>query len=292
MDLENQEKPLVKDNVSAQVINGQQIAKSIRNHIRLQVKKLDFKPGLAVIQIGTDSASTVYVNHKKKDCERVGFHSKVTRLPSNTSQEEVIDLVKQLNRSNRIHGILVQMPMPSHINEQMVIDSILPQKDADGLGTVNLGNLLIGREHILPCTPGGILRLIEKTKVKLVGKRVVCVGRSRLVGKPIGLLLLNRHATVTFCHSRTTNLGLETKEADILIVAVGKPKFITEEMVKPEAIVIDVGINRAGDSLIGDIDFKAVSKVASFITPVPGGVGPMTRAILLENTLKLATTQS
>lgn len=292
MDLENQEKPLVKDNVSAQVINGQQIAKSIRNHIRLQVKKLDFKPGLAVIQIGTDSASTVYVNHKKKDCERVGFHSKVTRLPSNTSQEEVIDLVKQLNRSNSIHGILVQMPMPSHINEQMVIDSILPQKDADGLGTVNLGNLLIGREHILPCTPGGILRLIEKTKVKLVGKRVVCVGRSRLVGKPIGLLLLNRHATVTFCHSRTTNLGLETKEADILVVAVGKPKFITEEMVKPEAIVIDVGINRAGDSLIGDIDFKAVSKVASFITPVPGGVGPMTRAILLENTLKLATTQS
>tara|TARA_B100000745_G_scaffold286537_1_gene222540 strand:+ start:1695 stop:2573 length:879 start_codon:yes stop_codon:yes gene_type:complete len=292
LDLENQEKPLVKDNVSAQVINGQQIAKSIRNHIRLQVKKLDFKPGLAVIQIGTDSASTVYVNHKKKDCERVGFHSKVTRLPSNTSQEEVIDLVKQLNRSNSIHGILVQMPMPSHINEQMVIDSILPQKDADGLGTVNLGNLLIGREHILPCTPGGILRLIEKTKVKLVGKRVVCVGRSRLVGKPIGLLLLNRHATVTFCHSRTTNLGLETKEADILVVAVGKPKFITEEMVKPEAIVIDVGINRAGDSLIGDIDFKAVSKVASFITPVPGGVGPMTRAILLENTLKLATTQS
>ena len=292
MDLENQEKPLVKDNVSAQVINGQQIAKSIRNHIRLQVKKLDFKPGLAVIQIGTDSASTVYVNHKKKDCERVGFHSKVTRLPSNTSQEEVIDLVKQLNRSNSIHGILVQMPMPSHINEQMVIDSILPQKDADGLGTVNLGNLLIGREHILPCTPGGILRLIEKTKVKLVGKRVVCVGRSRLVGKPIGLLLLNRHATVTFCHSRTTNLGLETKEADILVVAVGKPKFITEEMVKPEAIVIDVGINRAGDSLIGDIDFKAVSKVASFITPVPGGVGPMTRACLLENTLKLATTQS
>ena len=292
MYLENQEKPLVKDNVSAQVINGQQIAKSIRNHIRLQVKKLDFKPGLAVIQIGTDSASTVYVNHKKKDCERVGFHSKVTRLPSNTSQEEVIDLVKQLNRSNSIHGILVQMPMPSHVNEQMVIDSILPQKDADGLGTVNLGNLLIGREHILPCTPGGILRLIEKTKVKLVGKRVVCVGRSRLVGKPIGLLLLNRHATVTFCHSRTTNLGLETKEADILVVAVGKPKFITEEMVKPEAIVIDVGINRAGDSLIGDIDFKAVSKVASFITPVPGGVGPMTRAILLENTLKLATTQS
>ena len=287
MDLENQEKPLVKDN-----INGQQIAKSIRNHIRLQVKKLDFKPGLAVIQIGTDSASTVYVNHKKKDCERVGFHSKVTRLPSNTSQEEVIDLVKQLNRSNSIHGILVQMPMPSHVNEQMVIDSILPQKDADGLGTVNLGNLLIGREHILPCTPGGILRLIEKTKVKLVGKRGVCVGRSRLVGKPIGLLLLNRHATVTFCHSRTTNLGLETKEADILVVAVGKPKFITEEMVKPEAIVIDVGINRAGDSLIGDIDFKAVSKVASFITPVPGGVGPMTRAILLENTLKLATTQS
>ena len=282
----------MKDNVSAQVINGQQIAKSIRNHIRLQVKKLDFKPGLAVIQIGTDPASTVYVNHKKKDCERVGFHSKVTQLPSNTSQEEVIDLVKQLNRSNSIHGILVQMPMPNHVNEQMVIDSILPQKDADGLGTVNLGNLLIGREHILPCTPGGILRLIEKTKVKLVGKRVVCVGRSRLVGKPIGLLLLNRHATVTFCHSRTTNLGLETKEADILIVAVGKPKFITEEMVKPEAIVIDVGINRAGDSLIGDIDFKAVSKVASFITPVPGGVGPMTRAILLENTLKLATTQS
>ncbi len=292
MDLENQEKPLVKDNVSAQVINGQQIAKSIRNHIRLQVKKLDFKPGLAVIQIGTDPASTVYVNHKKKDCERVGFHSEVTRLPSNTSQEEVIDLVKQLNRSNSIHGILVQMPMPSHVNEQMVIDSILPQKDADGLGTVNLGNLLIGREHILPCTPGGILRLIEKTKVKLVGKRVVCVGRSRLVGKPIGLLLLNRHATVTVCHSRTTNLGLETKEADILVVAVGKPKFITEEMVKPEAIVIDVGINRTGDSLIGDIDFKAVSKVASVITPVPGGVGPMTRAILLENTLKLATTQS
>ena len=181
--------------------------------------------------------------------------------------------------------------MPNHIDEQIVIDSILPQKDADGLGTVNLGNLLIGQERVLPCTPGGILRLIEETKIELAGKRVVCVGRSRLVGKPIGLLMLNRHATVTFCHSRTMDLGLETKEADILVVAIGKPKFITPKMVKSGAIVIDVGINRIGNSLIGDIDFKTVSKVAGFITPVPGGVGPMTRAILLENTLKLATTQ-
>ena len=281
----------MKDNVSAQLINGQQIAKSIRNHIRVQVKRLDFKPGLAVIQIGTDSASTVYVNHKQKDCERAGFHSEVIRLPSNTLQEKVIDLIQQLNLSKHIHGILVQMPMPSHIDEQIVIDSILPQKDADGLGTVNLGNLLIGQERILPCTPGGILRLIEETKIELVGKRVVCVGRSRLVGKPIGLLMLNRHATVTFCHSRTMDLGLETKEADILVVAIGKPKFITPKMVKSGAIVIDVGINRIGNSLIGDIDFKTVSEVAGFITPVPGGVGPMTRAILLENTLKLATTQ-
>jgi len=212
-------------------------------------------------------------------------------LPSNTLQEQVIDLIQQLNLSKHIHGILVQMPMPSHIDEQIVIDSILPQKDADGLGTVNLGNLLIGQERVLPCTPGGILRLIEETKIELVGKRVVCVGRSRLVGKPIGLLMLNRHATVTFCHSRTMNLGLETKEADILVVAIGKPKFITPKMVKSGAIVIDVGINRIGNSLIGDIDFKTVSEVAGFITPVPGGVGPMTRAILLENTLKLATTQ-
>ena len=276
----------------AQIIDGKQIARSIRNHIRSQVKKLDFKPGLAVIQIGTDPASTVYVNHKQKDCERVGFHSEVARLPSKTSQKHVVDIVKQLNQSSRIHGILVQMPMPNHVNEQMVIDSISPKKDADGLGAVNLGNLLIGQERVLPCTPGGILRLIEKAEVKLAGKRVVCVGRSRLVGKPIGLLLLNRHATVTFCHSRTKNISLETKKADILIAAVGKPKLITEEMVKPEAIVIDVGINRVANTLIGDVDFEAVSKVASFITPVPGGVGPMTRAILLENTLKLATTLS
>lgn len=280
----------MKDNMSSQIIDGKQIAKSIRNHIRCQVKKLDFRPGLAVIQIGTDPASTIYVNHKQKDCEHVGFHSEVIRLPSNTSQKQVIDLVKQLNQSSQIHGILVQMPMPNHIEEQIVIDSILPQKDADGLGTINLGNLLIGQERVLPCTPGGILRLIEKTEVETEGKRVVCVGRSRLVGKPIGLLLLNRNATVTFCHSRTANLGSETRKADILVVAVGEPKFITEKMVKPEAIVIDVGINRVDNALIGDIDFETVSKVAGFITPVPGGVGPMTRAILLENTLKLATT--
>lgn len=275
--------------MTAKIIDGNRLAKKIRSQIRKRVKKMDFQPGLAVMQIGEDPASTIYVDHKRKDCDRVGFYSEVHRLPRETSQRQIIDLIDKLNRSEKIHGILVQMPVPDQIDGQIVIDSISPKKDVDGLGVVNLGNLLIDREQITPCTPTGIIRLLESEGIEFEGKNVVCVGRSILVGKPIGALLLNRHATVTFCHSRTRDLSKVTKSADILIVAIGRPKFITAEMIKSGAIVIDVGINRIDGKLIGDVDHKAVSEIAGFITPVPGGVGPMTRAMLLENTLKLAS---
>ena len=208
-------------------------------------------------------------------------------MPAESTQEEVIAQIHALNSRQEIHAILAQMPVPDAIDGQAVIDAIVPEKDVDGLGAANLGNLLINREHVPPCTPAGVIRLIESTGEAIEGKRAVCVGRSSLVGKPAGLMLLNRNATVTYCHSRTRDLPAETRNADILIVAIGKPEMITADMVKKGAIVIDVGINRLADGLIGDVDYEGVKEVAGFITPVPGGVGPMTRAILLENTLKL-----
>ena len=275
----------------AEIIDGNRLAKTIRSETRRRVKKLKFKPGIAVVQVGGDPASTIYVDYKQKDCERVHFHSEVYRMSGGATQEEVIDQIQTLNGREEIHAILAQMPVPNQIDGQAVIDAIAPEKDTDGLGAANLGNLMINRECVLPCTPAGIVRLIESTGEEIEGKHAVCVGRSSLVGKPIGLILLNRNATVTYCHSRTRDLAEQARSADILIAAVGKPEMIKAEMVKEGAIVIDVGINRLAGRLVGDVDYEKVKEAAGFITPVPGGVGPMTRAILLENTLKLALAQ-
>ena len=274
--------------LSAEILNGTRLAQRIRSQIRKKLKKLNLTPGLAVIQVGDDPASTIYIKHKQRDCDKVNFHSEVHKLPAHTTQQELIKIIDDLSNRSNIHGILVQMPLPEQIDEQTVIDSIPPEKDADGLNPLNLGNLFINREGVTPCTPTGIIRLIELTGLPIEGKQAVCVGRSHLVGKPIGIMLLNRNATVTYCHSRTINLLEITKQADILIAAVGNPEFITVDMVKPDAIVIDVGINSIGDRLVGDVKFDEVKQIAGYITPVPGGVGPLTRAMLLENTLKLA----
>ena len=272
----------------AEIIDGNRIAKSIRSQIRRRVKELDFTPGLAVIQVGDDAASTIYVANKEKDCGRVKFHSEVHKMPANATQADVINQVQLLNESEDVHGIIVQMPLPNGVDEGAVIDAISPEKDADGLSPVNLGNLLINRERVTPCTPTGVIRLIESTGVDIEGKRAVCLGRSSLVGKPVGLMLLNRNATVTYCHTRTANLAEETRNAEILVVAAGKPGLVSAPMVSEGTIVIDVGISRVNGRAAGDLDYEAVSEVAGYITPVPGGVGPMTRAMLLENTLKLA----
>ncbi len=274
--------------MSAELLNGTRLAKHIRSQIRRKLKKLTFTPGLAVVQVGDDPASTLYIKHKQRDCEKVHFHSEVHRLPADVGQKALIQHVETLNNRSDIHGMLVQMPLPEDINKETVIDNIHPDKDADGLHPINLGNLLIHREDVTPCTPTGIIRLIELTGEEIEGKHAVCVGRSPLVGKPVGLMLLNRNATVTYCHSRTSDLAKQTLKADILIVAMGKPEFITADMVKQGATVIDVGINHIDGRMVGDVKFEEVKEVAGFITPVPGGVGPMTRAMLLENTLKLA----
>ncbi len=274
--------------MSAEILNGTRLAQHIRSKIRKQVKKLTFTPGLAVIQVGDDPASTLYIKHKQRDCEKVHFHSEVTRLPAEITQRALIDQVAELNDRQDIHGILVQMPLPDTIDEQAVIDAIVPHKDADGLTPFNLGNLFINRAAVTPCTPTGIIRLIELTGKPIEGKHAVCVGRSHLIGKPVGVMLLNRNATVTYCHSRTKNLAEVIKQADILVAAVGKPELITADMVKPGTTVIDVGINSVDGRLVGDVKFDEVKEIAGFITPVPGGVGPLTRAMLLENTLKLA----
>ena len=277
-----------KRHLSAEILNGTRLAQRIRSQIRKQLKELTFTPGLAVIQVGDDPASSIYIKYKQRDCAKVNIHSELHRLPQNISQQLLLKRVNELNTRQDIHGILVQMPLPDHIDEQNVVDAIAPDKDADGLTPHNLGNLFINRESITPCTPSGIIRIIELTGEPIEGKHAVCVGRSHLVGKPVGVMLLNRNATVTYCHSRTRDLAAVTKQADILVAAVGKPEFITADMVKKDATVIDVGINTVADRLLGDVKFDEVKDIAGYITPVPGGVGPLTRAMLLENTLKLA----
>ena len=279
------------DEIGAKIIDGKQLARSVRRDIRRRVKKLKFRPGLAVVQVGDDPASTVYVSNKEKDCQYVGFHSEVHRMPAETPQAAVIEQIHTLNSREDIHGIIAQMPVPDSIDGDAIINVITPEKDADGLTLVNLGNLLINREQTVPCTPAGIIRLIESTGVEIEGSHAVCVGRSSLVGKPVGLMLLNRNATVTYCHTRTRALASETRQANILIAAAGRPQLITADMIKPGAVVIDVGITIAENGFVGDVDYEGVKEVAGFITPVPGGVGPMTRAMLLENTLKLALVQ-
>jgi len=274
--------------MAANIIDGNAIAKGIRAEIKAKLETCESKPGLAVIQVGENPASTRYVSHKQKDCAEVGIYSEKHHLEESVSQDELIALIDKLNGQDNIHGILVQLPLPDGIDEHTVINSVSPQKDVDGFHTENLGELLSGNEHLIPCTPKGLVHLVETTGIDITGKKAVIVGRSVIVGKPAGLMLLNRHAVVTICHSRTPDLGAECREADILVAAVGKPRLITGDMVKPGAVVIDVGINIVDKKMVGDVDFESAKEVAGHITPVPGGVGPMTRAMLLGNTLTAA----
>jgi methylenetetrahydrofolate dehydrogenase (NADP+)/methenyltetrahydrofolate cyclohydrolase len=278
--------------MSGQVINGKEIVSSIREEIKSEVAELTAQgtqPGLVVIIVGEDPASQVYVNNKAKACVQVGIYSEVHRLPEQTTQAQLIELIHSLNQNNQIHGILVQSPLPKHINEEAVVDEIDPAKDVDCFHPVNVGNLMIGKEGMLPCTPAGVIQILKRTGVEIAGKHAVVVGRSNIVGKPMAMLLLREHATVTVCHSRTPNMEEITRQADILVVAVGKANLIKANHVKQGAVVIDVGMNRPADGkLTGDVDFEAVKEVAGAITPVPGTVGPMTITMLLRNTLDSA----
>ena len=253
------------------------------------MKKEGMEPGLAVIIVGDDPASRVYVNNKKKACEYIGIHSEEYALPASASEEEVLSLIRTLNEKESIHGILCQLPVPEHINEEHIIAAIDPKKDVDAFHPVNVGKIMVGNYDFLPCTPAGVMELIKESGIPVSGKECVVLGRSNIVGKPQAMLLLHANGTVTVCHSRTKNLKEVCARADILVVAIGRPKFVTADMVKEGAVVIDVGINRLPDgTLCGDVDFEAVEKKAAAITPVPGGVGPMTIAMLMQNTLRAA----
>ena len=288
--------------MSAQIISGTEIAKQIREELKQEIAELKEKhnlvPGLVTVLVGDDPASQVYVGSKVKTCEALGVYSERYDLPADTSEEELLALIDKLNKDQKIHGILVQLPLPKHINETKVLYAIDPKKDVDGFHPVNVGKLMIGEPDYLPCTPHGIWQLLLRSGVQIEGAEVVVVGRSNIVGKPIANILLQKkegaNATVTVCHTRTRDISFHTKRADILIVAAGKPKAITADMVKEGAVVIDVGVNRIGKTaegkaiLVGDVDFDAVKEKAKAITPVPGGVGPMTIIMLMLNTVRAA----
>ena len=252
------------------------------------IRDCGVRPGLAVILVGDDPASAIYVKNKKKGCEELGFLSREYRLPAETSEEELLSLIDQLNQDGEIHGILVQLPVPKHIDDKKVIARIAPAKDVDAFGYENVGRIMTGDFDFVPCTPAGIMVLLEEYGIDPAGKHAVVIGRSNIVGKPMAMLLLHKNATVTVCHSRTVNLAEICREADILVAAVGKANFVTADMVKPGAVVIDVGMNRDENGLCGDVAFAEVEPKASYITPVPGGVGPMTITMLLQNTLTSA----
>ncbi len=277
----------------AQIIDGKLVAAKIRDEVREEVKRFVVKKGVApkltVVLVGDDPASQIYVRNKERGCADVGMTSEVRRLPAATKQSELIDVVRQLNGDRSVHGILVQLPLPSGLDERVVLDEIDPRKDVDGLHPLNMGKLLKGDESgFVACTPQGIIELILSTGTEIQGKEAVVVGRSNIVGKPVAILLMQRNATVTVCHSRTRDLGEVTRRADILVAAVGSPQIVHGTMIKPGAVIIDVGTNRVGEKLVGDVDFQSALERAEFITPVPGGVGPMTIALLLKNTLKAA----
>ena len=278
--------------MSAQLLDGKLMSDELRVRIAERVAALKEKgvhPGLAVILVGEDPASQIYVRNKEKGCEQVGMHSIAIRLPAETTQSELEGHIRALNADASIHGILVQLPLPRHLDEADALAVIAPEKDVDGFHVQNAGKLLNGLEGVVACTPKGALEMIRRTGVDLSGKEAVVVGRSNIVGKPMAMLLLQQNCTVTMCHSRTADLAAHTRRADVLVAAVGKAKFITADMVKPGAIVIDVGINRnAEGKVVGDVDFDAVKEVAGWITPVPGGVGRMTITMLLENTVEAA----
>ena len=277
----------------AQRIDGKLISAQIRGEISEEcktfVEKNGYAPGLAVIIVGENPASQVYVRNKKKACEEVGFYSEVHELPEATTQAELNALVDALNENEKIHGILVQLPLPRHLDETEVLLRIRPEKDVDAFHPYNVGKIMIGDPDFLPCTPAGVMALLERSSIDVAGKRCVVIGRSNIVGKPMAMLLLHANGTVTICHSRTADLAAVCREADILVVAIGRADFVGADMVKPGAVVIDVGMNRRADGkLTGDVDFEAVEPIASAITPVPGGVGPMTITMLLQNTLTAA----
>ncbi|MBB6692961.1 bifunctional methylenetetrahydrofolate dehydrogenase/methenyltetrahydrofolate cyclohydrolase FolD [Cohnella xylanilytica] len=280
--------------MSAQIINGKQISDTIREEIKNEVAALREKgvrPGLAVVLVGEDPASQVYVRNKAKACEDLGFYSEVHRLPAETSQADLLALIERLNGQADINGILVQLPLPKHIEEKAVIDAISVAKDVDGFHPISVGNLMIGDDSLLPCTPAGVIELLKRTGNSPAGKKAVVIGRSNIVGKPVSLLLLRENATVTIAHSRTPNLPEVVREADIVVAAVGVPKLVKKDWIKPGAVVVDVGINRLDTGkLCGDVDYDEVAEVAGWITPVPGGVGPMTITMLMANTLKAAKT--
>lgn len=270
-------------------LDGKALAAKIKVRVREEAAGLPRKPGLAVVLVGNDPASRVYVTSKRRDCEECGFYSEEYALLEETTQEELLELVETLNSREDIDGILVQLPLPGHLNEEAVIEAIDPRKDVDGFHPMNAGNLLIGRPGFLSCTPAGVMDLLEEYGIDPAGKRAVVVGRSNIVGKPMALLLLRKNATVTLCHSKTPDLGEICRQADILVAAVGRRGLITADMVKEGAVVVDVAMNRdENGKLCGDVDFQAVAEKASYLTPVPGGVGPMTRAALMENTLLAA----
>lgn len=275
----------------AQIINGNEIAKQMQEEMRLEVEKLKAEsgsvPGLAVILVGEDPASKVYVKNKGKACDKIGFYSEQHNLPEDVSETKLLELVEELNKKDNINGILVQLPLPKHIDSKKVIQTINPIKDVDGFHPINVGDLMIDEAKLAPCTPSGVMELLKRTGINLVGKNAVVVGRSNIVGKPVSLMLLKEHCTVTICHSRTRDLEEVCKKADILVAAVGKPEMITGDMIKEGAVVIDVGVNRLDNGkLVGDVHFESASQKASYITPVPGGVGPMTITMLMHNTLK------
>ncbi|MEK4994155.1 bifunctional methylenetetrahydrofolate dehydrogenase/methenyltetrahydrofolate cyclohydrolase FolD [Paenibacillus sp. FSL H7-0918] len=275
--------------MTAAIISGKQVSEEIRISIAQEVAELakrGVKPGLAVILVGEDPGSQVYVRNKEKSCISLGFHSEVHKLHESTSQEELLALVAELNGRDDIDGILVQLPLPKHIEEKAVIDAISVEKDVDGFHPVNVGNLVIGADSLLPCTPAGVIELIKRTGTGMAGKHAVVIGRSNIVGKPVSLLLQRENATVTMCHSRTANMQEISRQADILVVAIGRANFIDASYVKPGAVVIDVGMNRLDNGkLAGDVDYESAKEVAGYITPVPGGVGPMTITMLMSNTL-------
>lgn len=277
--------------MAARLLDGRAMAEEIRGEIAQRVVTLKARgitPGLAVILVGEDPASQIYVRNKGIACEKAGIHSVTLRLPEDTTQQVLEEHIRALNADGSIHGILVQLPLPRHLDEAAALAAIVPEKDVDGFHVLNAGKLLNGLPGVVACTPKGALEMIRRTGVPLAGKEAVVVGRSNIVGKPMAMLLLQQNCTVTICHSRTVNLAEHTRRADVLVAAVGKPRFITADMVKPGAIVIDVGINRVDGKVVGDVDFDQVQQVAGWLTPVPGGVGRMTIAMLLDNTVEAA----
>ena len=278
--------------MSAQILDGKTMSESLRKEITERVQALKKNrgiiPGLAVILVGNDPASEIYVRNKGNGCREVGMYSETVTLPADTVQEKLESEIDRLNADPKVHGILVQLPLPGHLDEAAALARILPEKDVDGFHLLNAGKLMTGAKGVIPCTPRGAMYMIRQTGIDLTGKHAVVIGRSNIVGKPMALLLLQENCTVTVCHSRTIGLAEFTRKADILVAAVGKAGFVTEDMVKPGAIVIDVGINRVDGKVMGDVDFERVREAASWITPVPGGVGKMTITMLLFNTLEAA----